>query len=59
MDMILTGSGNDVHGHVLLPQGALTVDRLTIDGAPVDFRISHIERSVYVDFNLSLPTCTL
>ena len=56
MDMILTGSGNDVHGHVLLPQGASTVDRVTIDGVPADFRISHIEHSVYVDFNLSPPS---
>jgi len=56
MDMILTGSGNDIHGHVLLPQGASTVDRVTIDGVPADFRISHIEHSVYVDFNLSPPS---
>jgi hypothetical protein len=55
MDMILTGSGNDIHGHVLLPPDASTADRMTIDGVPADFRISHIEGSVYVDFTLSLP----
>ena len=55
MDMIITGSGNEVHGHVLLPQGASTADRVTIDGMPAAFRISTIERSVYVDFSLSLP----
>ena len=56
MDMILTGSGNDVHGHLLLPQGASAVDRVIIDGVATDFRISHIEHSVYFDFNLSLPS---
>jgi hypothetical protein len=55
MDLILTGSGNEVHGHFLLPQGASTADRVTIDGMPAAFRISNIERSVYVDFTLSLP----
>jgi len=55
IEMIVTGSGNEVHGHVLLPEGASTADRVTIDGMPSAFRISNIERSVYVDFNLSLP----
>ncbi len=55
IDLILTGSGNEVHGHVLLPQGASTAERVTIDGVRAAFRISNIERSVYVDFNLSLP----
>jgi len=55
IDLILTGSGNEVHGHVLLPGGASTADRVTVDGVPAPFRILNIERSVYVDFILSLP----
>ena len=55
INLILSGSGNEVHGHVLLPQAASTADRVTVDGAPTPFRILKIERSVYVDFTLSLP----
>jgi len=53
--LIFTGSGNEVQGHVLLPQGASTADRVTVEGRASAFQISHIERSVYVDFTLSLP----
>jgi hypothetical protein len=55
IDLILTGSGNEVHGHVLLPGGASTADRVSVDGVSAPFRILNIERSVYVDFILSLP----
>ena len=55
MELIVTGSGNEVHGHVLLPEGASTADKVTVDGMPIAFSISRIERSVYVDFTLSLP----
>ena len=56
IDLVVTGSGNDVHGHVLLPQGASGADRVTVDGRASAFQISHVERSTYVDFSLSLPS---
>jgi hypothetical protein len=55
LDLVVTGSGNEVHGHVLLPEDASTADSVTVDGVSAAFRILNIERSVYVDFTLSLP----
>jgi hypothetical protein len=53
--IVLTGSGYGIRGHVLLPAGASKAERVSIDGNDAPFRISTIERSVYVDFTLSLP----
>ena len=53
--MIVTGSGNLIRGHVLLPQGASTADRVTVDDKAAEFKTVRIESSVYVDFTLSLP----
>jgi|GEM_PF-227903 len=53
--MIVTGSGALIHGHVLLPHGASTVDRVTVDDSPAGFKISQFESSVYADFTLPLP----
>jgi hypothetical protein len=53
--MMVTGSGNLIRGHVLLPQGASTADRVTVDNTAAEFRTVRIESSVYVDFTLSLP----
>jgi hypothetical protein len=51
----ITGSGNLVRGHVLLPEGILDVASVMSNGEPLDFKVSHTENSSYADFMLSLP----
>ncbi len=53
--MIVTGSGELIRAHVLLPQGTSAADRVTIDGVPAEFRNAKIESSDYVDFTIPLP----
>jgi hypothetical protein len=51
----VTGSGNTIQNHILLPKEAGTVGSVVANGIPVDFTLSKIENSVYADFSLSLP----
>ncbi len=53
--MSVTGSGKNIDAHVLLPENVKTVKSVTINNKPVEFTMSKIEGSDYVDFNLSLP----
>lgn len=50
----VTGSGNELSGHVLLPHEAILVKSVALNGKPVPFTNSVIENSKYVDFNISL-----
>jgi len=52
--MILTGSGQSVRNHVLLPAGSM-VTAVMANGKPVGFKVSGIENSKYADFTLPLP----
>ena len=52
--MSVTGSGKNIDTHVLLPENVKTVKSVTINNKPVEFTMSKIEGSDYVDFNLSL-----
>ena len=54
MKILLTGSGNELKGHVLMPENVKTVNSVTCDDKPVEFRTSTIEKSLYADFNLPL-----
>jgi hypothetical protein len=51
----VTGSGNEIQNHILLPKECKTVASVVANGIPVDFTVSTIENSVYADFPLSLP----
>jgi len=51
----LTGSGQLIHGHVLLPAGSTGLTSVTANGKPLDFTVSRIESSTYADFELPLP----
>ncbi len=55
MELSLTGSGNEVKGHILLPKDVKSVQRVTINNQPLAFTASNVEGSQYVDFKLSLP----
>lgn len=55
MEILVTGSGNELRGHILLPENIADVESVTVDGKPLKFSISKIEKSNYVDFNLTLP----
>lgn len=52
--ILLTGSGNELKGHVLMPENVKTPNSVTCDDKPVEFRMSAIEKSVYTDFTLPL-----
>jgi len=54
--MELTGSGNKISGHVLLPRNSHGVVSVAVKDKPVNFTESKIENSSYADFELSLPT---
>jgi hypothetical protein len=55
LELMVTGSGNEVKGHVLLPQEVKSVSQITVNNQPISFAISSVEDSRYVDFKLSLP----
>jgi hypothetical protein len=52
----LTGSGNKVDGHFLLPEGVQKPVALTINGKAATFTVSWEENSYYADVALDLPT---
>jgi hypothetical protein len=52
----VTGSGNTIQNHILLPGDCRGVESVTVDDQIVDYRISKIENSLYADFPLSLPS---
>jgi hypothetical protein len=52
--LLLTGSGNEVHGHLLLPRPATSVTSVTCNGQHLLFDISRMEISRYVNFSVKL-----
>lgn len=52
--MQITGSGNEIAGHVLLPHEAISVKSVTLNGNPLLFTNSLIENSKYINFNTKL-----
>lgn len=56
IDVLLTGSGNELKGHILLPDNISTVKSVQAGDKPVQYKISNIEKSFYADFILSLPS---
>ncbi len=55
IDVRITGSGNEVNNHILLPPDCKVVTSVLIDGQPVEVVLSKIENSSYADFKLTLP----
>jgi hypothetical protein len=55
IEIIITGSGNEINNHILLPQNCVGVKSVFVDGQPVNFTLSKIENSSYTDFNVALP----
>jgi len=55
IELIMTGSGNRVHNHVLLPDNFRSVKSVEDNGHPVEFKITAIENSSYADFDVELP----
>jgi len=51
----ITGSGNTIQNHILLPKNCQAVGLVEANGIPVNYTLSKIENSVYADFSLSLP----
>lgn len=52
--MLLTGSGTELTGHLLLPENIKTAKSFTCDENQVEFKTTTIENSTYIDFNLPL-----
>lgn len=55
IDVRITGSGNEIRNHILLPGNCHGVNSVNVDGYSIDFSLSEIENSSYVDFQLPLP----
>ena len=55
IEIRVTGSGSEIHNHILLPQNSQSVVSVFIDDQPVNWTFSKIENSSYIDFNLVLP----
>ena len=53
--LLLTGSGSEVHVHLLLPRGIASVASITSGGRRISFGTSTIEQSRYVNFTVPLP----
>lgn len=51
----LTGSGQSVKSHILLPSGCPGIISIVSNGQPIVFTTSRIEDSSYADFELTLP----
>lgn len=54
--MILTGSGNEVNVHLLLPNKVAGVNSVVSNNQNIPFTISKIENSNYVDFRPKIST---
>ena len=54
ISMQVTGSGNEITGHVLLPHEAISVKSVTLNGNSLLFTNSLIENSKYIDFKTML-----
>ena len=59
MDLLITGSGNEVKAHVMLPKGVKGIQQVTSNGEMVTFKTIKVEESNYVDFKLMLPNVQL
>jgi hypothetical protein len=56
IDLYITGSGNQLIGHVLLLQNASSVTAVTAGNRSLPYKLSVIESPTYVDFELALPS---
>jgi len=54
ISMRITGSGNEVSMHVLLPENIKSVQSVSANNNPLEFAISRMENSQYADFKLPL-----
>ncbi len=59
IDLQVTGSGDSIRGHLLLPTLATSVKSVSVDGHAVTFDTPRIGASRYVDFALTLPGCPI
>jgi hypothetical protein len=54
ISILLTGSGNHIQGHILLPEKMKSVQSITCDHAALPYTISQIEQSSYADFDIPM-----
>lgn len=50
----ITGSGDNIRCHLLLPQGVRTPRAIRVDGKEINYTRATVEQSTYVDFDLAL-----
>ena len=55
IEIKVTGSGNELQCHILLPQNCQGISSVFVDNQIVNFILTKIENSSYLDFKLSLP----
>lgn len=56
LSLQITGSGSQLKAHVLLPQNAALVAAVTTGNKSLPYKMSTIETSKYVDFELPLQS---
>jgi hypothetical protein len=54
LSMIISGSGNNIDMHVLLPENTRKISSVQINGKSVPYKISTIESAKYADFDIPL-----
>lgn len=54
INLLVTGSGEDLNGHVLLPELSEKIISVTCDGKSIPSEITTVENSRYVDFKIPL-----
>jgi hypothetical protein len=52
----ISGSGNEINNHILLPENCHGVVSINVDGKPVIYDMARIENSQYTDFVIDLSS---
>ncbi len=55
LELWLTGSGEKCRVRLLLPEGAMSAENISVDGSKVDFVQEIVEQSHYAAFDVALP----
>lgn len=51
----VTGSGNEIQNHILLPPNSTGIESVSVDNQLMDYKLNRIEKSLYADFKISIP----
>jgi hypothetical protein len=55
IEIILTGSGDEIKCHVLLPKETTVISKILLNEKEINYSISRIKNSQYADFDITMP----